>query len=482
MLSRSHRIGFVSLLGLSLAGCYDGGASEAAETDGAGTAGTGADGDGTVDDGDGTVGDDESAGDDANTTVPLPDPPPDCLPGAVGCECLDGGCEGLGTCEDNICIPGPPVPEVDGNGQAIAGVAISLNGDIDDDDNLAGFDQLEWSQVEGPDAMIMFELGTDALAYLPDDAPVGMEFVFRLSATLGDVATSADYTVTIIDANASGPMDEGTDAVALAGSAFSPAGDNDYWIGTATGNFARIDDNAVSAEYDLMSPIADIVGYPGGLVLIAQPDIQTITEFNANNNQSSDFLTEQSGGNPLGGVSVMAVDGDDNIYIGTAEGDVLFYNSPEGAEPATTTVVDTLGTIPTAFALGDVVVEPEDDENDEGNVLYIGTVNGDVMQIGLSAPEDGSPLDIGSVTSYLSVPGSGPVTGLTVDGVGNMWVGKSSGIYLVRRVAGEGPQVVRTIAPTSGLEGYSGMRVNDGRLVWIDSASGRIGSMITINN
>ena len=480
-MSKSHRIGFVSFLGLALAGCYDGGPSQAADTDAAGTGGTGAtDGVGTVDEGSGTANNDESADGDDNSTTPIPDPPDGCLPGAVGCECLDGTCEGLSTCEDDICIPGPPIPEVDGDGSAIAGVAISLSGDIDDDDNIAGYDQLQWTQLEGPDATILHEFGTDAVAYLPDDAPVGMEFVFRLSASLGDVATFADYGVTILGATATGPMDDAKEAVALAGSTFAPANDG-YWIGTGLGNFARIDDDAVSAEYDLLSPIADIVRYSGGVLLVAQPDLQTVTGFNSNNNMATPFLTELSGGAPLGAVSVLAVDGDDNVYIGTAEGDILFYDSPDGAEPATSTVMDTLTTTPTAFALSDIVVAPEDDEGDEGNVLYIGTIDGDVLQLGLSAPEDNSELEIGVATSYLSVPGTGPVTGLTVDGLGNMWVGKSSGVYLVRRAPQANPEVVRTIAATTGLGGFSGLRTDDGRLVWIDPASGRVGSMVAIS-
>ncbi|MEM6991552.1 MAG: hypothetical protein AAF721_13680 [Myxococcota bacterium] len=463
-----------------MSGCYDGGPQGNADTEAAGTGGTGADdGAGTADDDGPTAGGGSAGDDDDPDSGTIPDPPPDCFPGAVGCECLDGNCEGLSTCEDNVCIPGPPVPEVDGDGQAIAGLAIELNGDIDDDPDLAGFDQLQWTQVDGPDATIAYEFGTQAVAYLPEDAETGMEFTFRLSASLGDVMTSADYSVTILAATAIGPMDEAAEVIALGGASFIPRGGNDYWIATPGGNLAQIDDNAISGEYDLMSPIADVLNYDGGLILVTQPDIQTVTAFNVNNLMPEPFLTELSGGAALGGVGVLAVDGDDNVYIGTAENDIVYYDSPDGAEPATSTVMESMSVTPTALALGDVPVPPDIDEGDEGNVLYVGASDGDVWQIGLSAAEDGSPLDLGNAVPYLSVPGSGPVTGLSIDGVGNMWVGKSSGLYLVRRQNKSAPSVVRTISPTAGLQGFSGLRVDDGGLVWIDPGSGRVGEMIT---
>ncbi len=345
---------------------------------------------------------------------------------------------------------------------------------------MAGFDQLTWTQVDGPNGIIDHEVGRNAVAYLPEDASPGDEFVFRLSANLGDIVTSADYTVTIVAADASGPMDEGVEAVEFGGSVVAPRGGDDYWIGTTAGLLARVDDNVLGTSYDLASEIADIVRYQDNRLLVAQPLLGIVTEFNGNNNMASDFVTELTGGGLLGEVRVLAVDGDDNVYMGAADGTIIFYNSPDGGQTATTTVLETLTTTPTAFALSDVVVDPDDDEGDEGNILYIGTSDGNVVQIGLSEAEIPSDVPIGEVSSYLTVPGTGPVTGLTVDGIGNMWVGKSSGLYLVRRAFESNPEVVRTINPPGGLGGFAGLRpTDDDRISWIDPGSGRVGRLYT---
>lgn len=471
MVRTNIRISLVTVLGLAVAGCYSG-------TDQLGSGGI-ADGGGTDDGADEGLGSD--GGEDADSfDGGDPPEPPDCLPGAVGCECLDGGCGGLGSCRDDVCIPGPPIPETDGSGNAIAGIAIVLEGDIDGGE-IAGYEQLEWSQVEGPTAAIdyVFDANAEAVAYLPSDAEPGTAFVFRLSATLGEVVASADYRVTIVDATPLGPMDEAEDVIALAGTAFSDANDG-YWISDAAGMLSQVQDGAVTATYDLSSPIADIVRYANNLVIMAQPELGVLTQFNANNNMAGPFVTELSGGAPLGTPSAMVVDRDDNIYIGTGEGTILFYNGPDGTEPATTIEMETVGAVPTALALGEVPVSPDHNNGDEGNVLFIGTDGGNVVQIGLSAAEVPDDTPIGSVSSYITVPGSGPVTGLTIDDAGNMYVGKSSGIYIVQRAFEAAPVVVRTLAPTAGLEGFDGLRTRNGDvLVWIDSTSGRIGQLAT---
>lgn len=483
-----------AVLGLVTTACYEGREVPGAEdssTDGVGTEAEGSDSEGPgqtesgVGSADGTGGETEGSTDDPSSdTNPSGsgpgDPPPECLPGAAGCECLDGTCQGLAICEDGMCIQGPPIPEVDGDTTAIAGLTIRLDGDINDDESLAGFDQLEWTRVDGPNGIIEHEVGRDAIAHLPEDAAVGDEIVFRLSANLGDIVTSNDFTVTIVAAESTGPMDEGVEAVAFGGSVVAPRGGDDYWIGTAAGMLARVDDNVLGTSYDLTSEIADIVRYQDNRVLAAQPLLGLVAEFNGNNNMSSDFVTELTGGGVLGEIRVLAADGDDNVYMGAADGTIVFYNSPDGGQTATTTVLETLTTTPTAFALSDVPVDPQDDDGDAGNILYIGTSDGNVVQIGLSEAEIPSDIPIGEVSSYLTVPGTGPVTGLTVDGVGNMWVGKSSGLYLVRRAFESNPQVVRTISPAGGLGGFAGLRpTDDDRLSWIDPASGRVGRLYT---
>lgn len=496
MVSRTYRVTMAAVLGLATAGCYEGREvpdAEDSSTDG-GTEAEGSDsqgpGSGQTESGVGTSGDtdggteggtDDPSGSNTSPSGSGPgDPPPECLPGAAGCECLDGTCQGLAICEDNVCVQGPPIPEVDGDSTAIAGLTIRLDGDIDDDESLAGFDQLEWSRVGGPNDIIEHEVGRDAIAHLPEGASPGDEIVFRLSANLGDIVTTADYTVTIVGADASGPMDEAVEAVAFGGTVVAPRGGDDYWIGTTAGMLARVDDNVLGTSYDLTSEIADIVRYQDNRLLVAQPLLGLVTEFNGNNNMASDFVTELTGGGVLGEVRVLAVDGDDNVYMGAADGTIIFYNSPDGGQTATTTVLETLTTTPTAFALSDVPVDPDDDNGDEGNILYIGTSDGNVVQIGLSEAEIPSDIPIGEVSSYLTVPGTGAVTGLTVDGVGNMWVGKSSGLYLVRRAFESNPEVVRTISPPGGLGGFAGLRpTDDDRLSWIDPGSGRVGRLYT---
>ena len=478
----------IGLMWLATA-CYTGPDGEDPMDDGAGD---GADGGESGDGGDGAdgVGDgaddgaDDGPGDDgADDGDDGPPPPPSgCQAGAIGCECLDGACSGISACVDNVCTPAPPTPETGGGGSAVAGIRIILPGEVDGDDDVIPYDTLEWTQIEGPDATIEYANEEEAVAYLPTNADPETELVFRLTAVLGEVSASADYTVTILPDTPEEQLAEVPDVTMVAGAAVAEAGNGAFWVGNAAGTFARLGGEGMELSVESGSPIAALSGYADNRILLAQPDLQQVSQFNVNNNEITPFVDQLSGGAPLGSATTLIVDGDDNVYMGTSEGSLVFYDSPDGAEPSTTVVMNTMTGTPTALALGQVPVAPDADDGDEGVVLYIGTAAGDVVQVGLTEAEVvGEGPEIGAVTAYVDVPGSGPVTGLTVDPRGNMWVGKASNLYLVRRAPSQAPEVVRTLAPADGLAGHHNLRNDDELLLWIDAATGRIARWRTYN-
>lgn len=439
--------------------------------------GDGADGADGGDGGDGDGGD-ADGGDDGP-----PSPPSGCQAGAIGCECLDGACSGISACVDNICTPAPPTPETGGEGSAVAGLTVLLPGEVDGDNDVIPYDTLEWTQIEGPDATIEYADEEEAVAYLPANVDPDTQLVFRLTAVLGEVSASADYTITILPDTPEEQLAKVPEVATVAGAAVAPAGNNAFWVGNAAGTFVRLGGDGMELSVESGSPISALSGYADNRILLAQPDLQQVSQFNVNNNEITPFVDQLSGGAPLGAVTTLVVDGDDNVYMGTSEGALVFYDSPDGAEPSTTVVMNTMTGTPTALSLGQVPVAPDADDGDEGVVLYIGTAAGDVMQVGLTEAEVvGEGPEIGTVTNYVSVPGTGPVTGLAIDELGNMWVGKASNLYLVRRAPSSAPEVVRTLAPTDGLGGHHNLRDDGEILLWIDGATGRIARWRTFNN
>lgn len=479
----------VTLTGIAMwaAGCYtgpldDGGRGGAgqdtdADDDGGGGDGAGDDDAGGSDGGSadgGTAGGDDGGG-----------PPQGCIPGSVGCECLDDTCLGLSTCIENMCTPAPPLPQVEGPTGAIAGVTILLEGTVeggDDNDDINLYELLLWEQLDGPAATLSSEYSDQTRVYIPGNAADDMELVFRLTASLGEVDTSTDYALTIIPPEPAGVIDDAVDVLALGATVMSRGGDGTFWIGNPTGTFARVADGAIAYSEELGSRITALRGFNNNLTLIALPDLQEVHAYNANNNTIEPFLTQLSGGGALGPVSTIATfDGD--AYFGAEDGTIVYYDSPDDAEPEVTLSLLNIGSAPTVLAIGDVPVPPDVDEGDEGVVLYAGTAAGDIVQVGLTAVEIGEGPPLGEATAYLTVPGTGPVTGLTVDAFGNMWVAKGDTLHLVRRLYEEAPTIVRTIDAPAGLRGFAGLsRDGDNNLAWLDPTTSRIATLTTVQN
>ena len=466
---------------LASAGCYSGvpmgmdtddAASSDTEGDEGGPGGSGAESGGES----GESGDSGSPSSGGGPGDP-PEPPDGCLPGSIGCECLDNGdCMGLSTCIEDVCTPAPPVPDVDGPSAAIAGVAIQLDGSITVSNELDGvnvFESLLWEQVSGPEAQLEYEFSSEAIAWLPPNAQNDAELTFRLTAELGGVVESGQYTMRVLPAAPVEVMGDLMD-VADFGATLVGRALGDVWLATDLGLVARVGDEGIEQEDDLAGRVTQIRGYGNNLVLFMQPDNGRVMEFNGNNNVFSEFLTELTSGDPLGPVVSMAgFDGD--IYFGTEDGRIVLYDDPDNAEPAVTLDRFTVGQVPTVMTIGQHPVAPDDDENDEGVVLYYGTDTGDVWQIGLTAAEVLDGPEVGTPALYVSLPGTGPVTGIHVDDFRNMWVGKGDTLYLVRRPFDADPSVIREISAPAGLGGFAGLHASDDdRLDWLDPSTGNL--------
>ena len=474
---------------LAASGCYEGapggadtdeGSSDtedSADTEDAGEAG------GSGESGDGESGE-SGGGDDTNGSGPgdPPDPPDGCLPGSIGCECLNNECAGLSTCIDEVCTPAPPVPQVEGPNAAIAGAAIRLDGDINVPDELDGvsvFESLLWAQVSGPDAVLEFESDNEAIAWLPSGAADGTELTFRLTASLGGVDESGEYTLSVLPA---APAEILTKTVGVAefGAVLVGRGVGDNWLSTDLGLVTRIEDDVLTYQEDMGSRVTQIASYGDNRVLFLQPDLGRVMLFNGNNNTYSEFLSTLTSGDPLGPVSSMAADPDGNVYFGCDDGRVVLYDDPDEAEPAVTLDRFALAQTPTVMAIGQHPVSPDIEDEDEGIVLYYGTAAGDVWQVALTAAEvpEGPEVDVPG--QYVSLPGTGPVTGIRVDAYRNMWVGKGYTLYLIRRPFEGSPSVVREISAPTGLGGFAGLHSPDSdQLRWLDPTTGRVTNLQT---
>ncbi len=478
---------YVGVMLLCVGGCYAG-VGEGMDTDaGADTGGETQDGPGDGS-GSGSGGEDESGesgdGGDSQGNGPgdPPDPPDGCLPGSIGCECLNDECAGLSTCIDDVCTPAPPVPDVDGPTAALAGVAVNLDGDINVPNELDGvnvFEALLWDQVSGADAVLEYASSSEAIAWLPAAAAEDSEFTFRLTASLGGVDESGEYSLRVLAADPVEILTELTE-VAEFGAVLVGRGVGDTWLSTDLGVVARVEEDTLTYQEDMGGRVTQIASYGDNRVLFVQPELGRVMLFNGNNNTYSEFLSTLTSGDPIGPVSSMATDPEGNIYFGCDDGRVVLYDDPDEAEPAVTLDRFMLEQIPTALAIGQHPVSPDVDENDEGVVLYYGTAGGDIWQIGLTGAEvaDGPEVDV--PVQYVSVPGTGPVTGLRVDAYRNMWVGKGDTLYLVRRPSETAPSVVREISAPAGLGGFSGLHSpDDDRLQWIDASTGRVTRLLT---
>lgn len=473
---------------LAAGGCYSG-APGGADTDGASSetddgAGTeGGEGGEDTEGGEGESGE-SGNGDDTNGNGPgdPPDPPDGCLPGSIGCECLNDECAGLSTCIDEVCTPAPPVPEVEGPNAALAGVAITLDGAINVPDELDGvsvFESLLWAQVAGPDAILEFESENEAIAWLPANAGDDTEFTFRLTASLGGVDESGEYTLSILPAAPVEVFDKNVE-VAAYGATLVGRGSGDTWLSTDLGVVAQIEDKGIMFQEDMGSRVTQISGYGDNRVLFLQPDLGRVMLFNGNNNTYSEFLSLLTSGDPLGPVSSMAVDPDGNIYFGCDDGRVVLYDDPDEAEPAITLDRFALEQVPTVMAIGQYPVSPDIDDEDEGITLYYGTAGGDVWQVLLTGAEVGDGPEVDVPSQYVSLPGTGPVTGLRVDSNRNMWVGKGDTLYLIRRPFDGNPSVTREISAPTGLGGFAGLHSPDSdQLRWLDPTTGRVTNLQT---
>lgn len=473
---------------LAAGGCYSG-APGGADTD-EGSSDTdneaGTEGGESGNDTEGGEGESGESGsdDDTNGSGPgdPPDPPDGCLPGSIGCECLNDECAGLSTCIDDVCTPAPPVPEVDGPNAALAGVAITLDGAINVPDELDGvsvFESLLWAQIAGPDAVLEFESDNEAIAWLPAGAADNTELTFRLTASLGGVDESGEYTIGIMPASPVEVFDKMT-YVSDFGATLVGRGSGNTWLSTDLGVVAQIGDEGLLYEEDMTSRVTQITGYGDNRVLFLQPDLGRVMLFNGNNNTYSEFLSTLTSGDPLGTVSSMAADPDGNIYFGCDDGRVVLYDDPDEAEPAITLDRFMLDQVPTAMAIGQYPVSPDIDDGDEGIMLYYGTTTGDVWQVALTGAEVGDGPEVDVPSQYVSLPGTGAVTGIRVDSNRNMWVGKGDTLYLIRRAAGENPSVVREISAPAGLAGFAGLHSPDSdQLRWLDPTSGRVTNLQT---
>ncbi|MBV1862707.1 MAG: hypothetical protein KUG77_30070 [Nannocystaceae bacterium] len=471
---------------LAAGGCYSGAPGGAdtdeasSDTDGGGESGEGGE---DTEGGEGESGE-SGSDDDTNGSGPgdPPDPPEGCLPGSIGCECLNDECAGLSTCIDEVCTPAPPVPDVDGPNAALAGVAITLDGDINVPNELDGvsvFESLLWAQVSGPDAVLEYESSSEAIAWLPPNAADDAELTFRLTASLGGVDESGEYTLRVLPAAPVEILDKMTE-VAEFGPVLMGRGLGDTWLATDLGLVTRIEDEGLMFQEDMGSRVTSISGYGDNRVLFLQPDLGRVMLFNGNNNTYSEFLSELTSGDPLGPVSSMATDSDGNVYFGCDDGRIVLYDDPDEAEPAVTLDRFTLAETPTAMAIGQHPVSPDIEDDDEGVILYYGTASGDVWQVALTAAEviDGPEVDVPA--QYVTLPGTGAVTSIRVDRNRNMWVGKGDTLYLIRRPFEGNPSVVREISTPAGLGGLAGLHSPDSdQLRWIDPTSGRVASLQT---
>ncbi|MEX1362215.1 MAG: hypothetical protein AB1Z98_03770, partial [Nannocystaceae bacterium] len=108
---------------------------------------------------------------DVETDGPDPDDSGGCIPGSMGCACLQDACVGSLVCVEDTCVVGPQI-ELDEDRAVLGGVVLPLSAEVD-------ADEFSWSQVSGPEVEILAPESLTIAVVVPPDAPAGEVVTLR---------------------------------------------------------------------------------------------------------------------------------------------------------------------------------------------------------------------------------------------------------------------------------------------------------------
>lgn len=315
----------------------------------------------------------------------------------------DGGGAGDGGGEAGAdAAPGVATAVVGADRAVLGGLTVPLDGS-----GSTGASAYAWAQVSGPAVTLAGADQPRAWAAVPEDAPAGTEYVFRLDVT-GEVASdSAELTVSVIAAafeDVLGGIDDTAELGSSEGIDFDGAG---MWVVSTGGFVSRFD--AAGAFQERI----DVVGTPvganfadDGRLLIARSDLGRVDALDVGTGDLVTVASAVEGGGDLGTANYPLPAADGSLFVTNRQGQKVFRAA--GGEARV--FLDGLGTNPNAIAFG-----PEPD------VLYVGVV-GAVYRVPIAA--DGSA---GEPSLYLDLGSDDGITyevdGLAFDEGQNLWVG-----------------------------------------------------------
>jgi sugar lactone lactonase YvrE len=454
----------VVLAGFALTGCKDDPAGEGDGSEGADTT-SGAD-----DDVGDPTGSPTSASGASMTTEP-----PDCIPGDQDCECLDGQCIGNLSCVDAICVPGPLFqPDDDEEPLVLAGLVVPVNIDVT-------ADEFTWTQVDGPETVIIGE-GPSVLVPVPPDAAVGDIITLRINATRNTVQASFDWHITVREAVFENFLEGITSTEELGNSEGLDFDDNgNMWVVSTEGFISRFGtDMMFQSRLDVPGqPVGarfgdyymDPDGDPIEVLFIANAMTSAIEGMTLSNQTLLTISDTVDGGGSMGTVNFVLPDGNGNVFASNRLGGQIFrYDVEDGV---TRLFLDMAGENPNALSFGP-----------DANVLYVGTL-GQVVRVGVLPDEVAAEPSV-----YLDF--APPADGLEVDGLafdegGNLYVGvpNSATMYVARFVGDGATEPVRTFSDVgAGFSFFVSLRFGRGgfsesALYWTQLGDRTVGRLET---
>lgn len=321
-----------------------------------------------------------------------------CTAGSAAGEAGDGGGGGVADA-----APGVATAVVGADRAVIAGVTVPLDGS-----RSTAVSAYAWEQVSGPALAIAAAGEAVAWAAVPEDAPAGTEYVFRLSVTGAVASDSAELTVAIMAAKFADVLGGIDDTGELGTSEGIDFDDEGMWIVSTGGFVSRFDAGGAFQER------IDIPGAPvgasfasDGRLLVARSDLGRVDALDTSTGDLVAVASAVEGGGDLDTANLPLPDAEGNLYVTNRQGQKVFRRDAGGV---TRVFLDGLGTNPNAIAFG-----PEPD------VLYVGVV-GSVYRVPIQP--NGTA---GEPELYVSVGSSEgidfEIDGLAFDEGRNLWIG-----------------------------------------------------------
>lgn len=396
--------------------------------------------------------DDDGADDDTGPT--------DCVEGAEGCACLDGGCAGTLFCVDDVCVRGPDA-SIDEIEPVIAGLRVPIEAEVEG--IIEG-----WAQTDGPAVEILGE-GPAIEVNLPPDLRAGAAITIALTLSQNGVTTDFPVEIAIREPVFEDflPMIDDPEQIGRTEAlAFNDAG---MWVGSMQGFVSLISpEGTFLMRHDVGgTPVGGNFLDDGETLLVANEATQQVQALATVSGAVSVYLDALDGGGPLGTANYPLVEDDGSLFLSNRESQQVIRYDAE--TDSAVVFVDDIGVNPNAIAFGP-----------DPGVLYVGVTDRLVRVPILDGGVAGEPAD------YLDLAGAcGEIDGIAFDDGGNVWVGcpLAQTLFVARWVESGPTEPIRSWTDVGGDHSwFVNVRFGNGdfgdtTLYWTNLDGGTVGRL-----